>query len=204
MYCKKCGAEIAENANFCESCGTPVEAVPVQPEKMPEVTQTEQKPEDTQIPPVTETINPQTTAEVFPANPEPTAEAVPQSGRKKRVKFKDLPPKEKKKRAIIGGICLLIALIFMIGDGLSAVGKAGGKNDYIVKTGNDDMFGGVSFDMTLEEFVDKYNTIVKNSTEYESVATMESIDIDGFDETDSGIRNITSYIYSFGYYSQSY
>lgn len=204
MYCKNCGAEIAENAKFCERCGTAVEAVPVQPENTLEVTQTEQKSEDTQIPPVTETVNPQTAAEVFPANPEPTAEAVPQSGRKKRVKFKDLPPKEKKKRAIIGGICLLIALIFMIGDGLSAVGKAGGKNDYIVKTGNDDMFGGVSFDMTLEEFVDKYNTIVKNSTEYESVATMESIDIDGFDETDSGIRNITSYVYSFGYYSQSY
>ncbi len=47
MYCKKCGTEIAENAKFCESCGTPVEAVPVQLEKTPEVTQTEQKAENT-------------------------------------------------------------------------------------------------------------------------------------------------------------
>ncbi|MGN0546506.1 MAG: zinc-ribbon domain-containing protein [Acutalibacteraceae bacterium] len=204
MYCKKCGAEIVADAKFCESCGTAVEAVPVQPENTPEVTQTEQKPEVTQVPPVTETVNPQTAAEVFPANPEPTAEAVPQSGRKKRVKFKDLPPKEKKKRAIIGCICLLIALIFMIGDGLSAVGKSRGKNDYIVKTGNDDMFGGVSFDMTLEEFVDTYNIMIEKNAEYDSVAKMESLDIDDFKEADSGVENLTLYSYFFGYSRGSY
>lgn len=25
MYCKKCGAQIADNAQFCPSCGTPVQ-----------------------------------------------------------------------------------------------------------------------------------------------------------------------------------
>ena len=33
MKCRKCGAEIQENAKFCENCGAPVEAERPEPKK---------------------------------------------------------------------------------------------------------------------------------------------------------------------------
>ena len=31
-YCDKCGAKLAENAQFCETCGAPIEPVIQQPQ----------------------------------------------------------------------------------------------------------------------------------------------------------------------------
>lgn len=49
-------------------------------------------------------------------------------GAKVKLKFSDLPPKEKKKRAIVGGVCLLIGVVLMIA---GAVGGAGKADKYI-------------------------------------------------------------------------
>ncbi|MGN1169428.1 MAG: zinc-ribbon domain-containing protein, partial [Acutalibacteraceae bacterium] len=188
MICKNCGKEIVDDAKFCENCGTAVEVVPIQPEQAVETPREQSVTEPVQTPPVTENIQP---------NQAP--ETVQEIGKKKHVKFKDLPPKQKKKRAIIGVICLLIALILIISDCIGAAEKAEDKNEHIIETGNDDVFGGVSFDLTLEEFVETFNRCAENDTEYESVAELNKININNFVDIDSGSESLSAYLYNFGY-----
>ncbi len=123
-----------------------------------------------------------------------TAEII-ENGKKKRVKFKDLPKKKKITRIVIAGICFLIAFVIILGD---ASGGAGNVEGYIVETGNDDIFGGVSFDLTLEEFVDEYNSALDNDEEYDLAASMNKISLSDFESADSG-DGWTAYKMSFGY-----
>ena len=86
--------------------------------------------------------------------------------KKQKIEFKDLPPKEKKKRAVIGGICLLLALVLIFGD---VFGGAGGS----VKSSDNDT--GAVFDMTLDEFSEKIN---EANADYEKLM---GADKSGFD-----------------------
>lgn len=95
-------------------------------------------------------------------------EIVQENGKKKRVKFKDLPSKEKKKRAIIGVICLVLAFILMFGDVF-------GSSDS----------GSSNLGFTL--FVDRYNSTVdvhlKQDTTAEQLAEVKDmlkLDVDYF------------------------
>lgn len=117
--------------------------------------------------------------------------------------------KPQNKKPIIIGICIAAAAVIFIGFiGFiiligSFFGSTGGENEFIVETGNDDIYGGVSFDLTLSEFIEKYNAMIEEDAEYESVADMQKISYHDFknDGVKDGLHN---YIYSFGYTTGTY
>ncbi len=80
-------------------------------------------------------------------------EETQENSKKKRVKFKDLPSKEKKKRAIIGIICLVLAFVLIFGDVF-------GSSDS----------GSANLGFTLAEFVDRYNSTVDEHLKQDTTA----------------------------------
>lgn len=76
-------------------------------------------------------------------------------GKKVTVKFKDLPKKQKITRIVIGCVCLLIAAIMMVGDG---IGGASRTSDYdsayinVVKTGGFFNYPGEAIGEAFEDF----------------------------------------------------
>jgi len=105
----------------------------------------------------------------FPATDNIKEVLLPQKGKNGKVKFKDLPKKQKIIRIAIGGGLLLIALIWMISDGISGAKKAGNPSTEPEKTGSAsiktiayDNDTGAVFDMSLEEFSDLFSEIYIN------------------------------------------
>lgn len=101
-------------------------------------------------------------------------EATEENSQKKRVKFKDLPSKEKKKRTIIGIICLVLAFILIFGDVF-------GSSDS----------GSTNLGFTLAEFVDRYNSTVDTHLKDDSTASvfaqvesMLKLDVEYFVQSD--------------------
>ncbi len=90
---------------------------------------------------------------------------LPQNRKNGKVKFKDLPKKQKIIRIAIGGGLLLIALIWMISDGISGANKAGiskettsvNSEKAVISTLEYDNDTGALFDLTLDEFSDIFS-----------------------------------------------
>ncbi|MBQ3151351.1 MAG: zinc-ribbon domain-containing protein [Clostridia bacterium] len=60
------------------------------------------------------------------------AEVTSSDGKKKRVKFKDLPKKQKITRIVVGCVFLILAAVLIFGDALGAVSRVGDEsNAYI-------------------------------------------------------------------------
>ncbi len=121
--------------------------------------------------------------------------AVSQNGQIKngKIKFKDLPPKKKALRLGIGGILILIGLIWIISDGIGGAKKSGDyysanpsyeENDSnqaknIVKSSSISETGYVCFNTTIDEFIKDYNdhiAIIYNNNETYQKAGQSYID----------------------------
>ena len=133
------------------------------------------------------------------------------------------PPKKKLRKKLIAIIAVVVAAVILVvslasGDESSekaevaCLGACGGNsddvtvngtdtsNEMIVKTGLDDNFGGVAFNLTIDEFIENYNHYISEDTSagfakhyFESEDDFEKSTIDSF----------TIYSKSFGYYSGS-
>lgn len=127
MFCSNCGKEIDNNSKFCDACGAALDGAAAQ---------------------VIETNPTQSPQEaVTPAAEQATAA----NGKKKRTKFKDLPPKKKAARLIIGGAFLFIAFLLFIGDALGTT-----TGSMVIPAHND---SGAVFNMSLDEFSEKFDEV---------------------------------------------
>lgn len=108
-------------------------------------------------------------------------------------------PKKKLSKKLIAIIAVVVAAVILVialasgGDESSSSEKS---NSLVVETGEDDAYGGVAFNLTLEEFVEKYNASLG---EYDG---LNKITMSNFKEitSDPGTH---SYTYDFGYTSGS-
>lgn len=122
MFCKNCGAEVAENAKFCSACGAAQAAeveLPVEP------VQPAEPAEDVVLTPVEEPAAP---AEE-PATPaeEPTTPAAPKACPLKPVIEKAKPFVQKYKMPLVGAACVLLLIIAIS----LIVSVCGGGNGFI-------------------------------------------------------------------------
>ena len=179
MFCKNCGANVQEKDAFCKACGAKVEtdSAPIAPAENTPV----------EAPPAAGDDG-STGAEnaALPAATQP-------ADKKKRTRFKDLPPKEKKKRGIIGGACLLLALILILSDAFGG----GGSGDMVIQTGEDDLFGGTAFNLTLDEFIDKYNQCIYDEEENDSIRQLYYIKKSDFSTQEMTAEGFHIYSYKF-------
>ena len=194
MYCPNCGKELLEGAKFCPDCGEKIEAeksetintvaekveavekeavVSVAEKEEQSAESAQEKSEPTQPAPVN-TVPPVTTNPA-PANAsfEISSNGKISSGKKGRTKFKDLSPKQKAIRLGIGGLLLLIGIIWMVSDGVKGSEKAGSdysnnsiseenENENAIKVIPCNCDTGAVFNMTLEEFSKSFdNQVVK-------------------------------------------
>lgn len=93
-------------------------------------------------------------------------------GKKKRVKFKDLPKKQKITRIIIGCACFLVAGILMIVDGFGGASRTAEKESiYIdcVKEGSFEDFPDVTIETAFNEFF--------SDPEWESFTSEEGLNV---------------------------
>lgn len=98
------------------------------------------------------------------------------------------PKKKKNKKliAIIAAVVAVIILVFSLGSGDDTIENHDEEksneniNSYLVETGFDDAFGGVSFDITFEEFIEKHNAYVDEDEEYELVKEMRFLSKEDF------------------------
>lgn len=93
---------------------------------------------------------------------------LPQKGKNGKVKFKDLSKKQKIIRIAIGAGLLLIALIWMISDGILGAKKAGNTSDVAEVSKSVEVIPyecdtGAVFDMTLEDFSKAFSKSVSNN-----------------------------------------
>lgn len=124
--------------------------------------------------------------EPFKINKDDIKEVIlPQKGKKGRVKFKDLPKKQKIIRIAIGTGLLLIALIWIVSDGVSGAKKAGNSDSKNDQTQSSEMVElnkeiktiaynndtGALFDLTLDEFSDLFSKTALQITEEVSPET---------------------------------
>lgn len=96
-------------------------------------------------------------------------------------------PKKKNKKliAIIAAVVAVLVFVIALGSGDESSENESKKvnensNSYVVETGFDDAFGGVSFDITFDEFIEKYNACVDEDEEYELVKEMRFLNKDDF------------------------
>ena len=192
MNCPNCGKELLEGAKFCPDCGEKIEAEKseavntvaeevetVEKETLDTVAQTEEpsvapsqeKPVSAQptsvntVPPVVTNPAPANASFEISSNGKIT------SGKKGRTKFKDLSPKQKAIRFGIGGLLILIGLIWFISDGIKGSEKAGSdysnnsisdENENAIKVIPCNCDTGAVFNMTLEEFSKSFdNQVIK-------------------------------------------
>ena len=166
MYCSKCGKQIDDNSRFCDGCGNPVAGAvePVVPDSNPEAHAAQASASNAM--PEAQPF-PQTDATVPTANVT-AQETVLLPTKKKHTKFKDLPPKEKKKRILICAACLLLALVLILTDVFKGVGA--GKSVAVKESTNET---GLVFDLTRNAFSDSFNrnikTIAKEASEKEGI-----------------------------------
>jgi len=73
-------------------------------------------------------------------------------GEKVKLKFSELPPKEKKKRAIIGSVCLIIGVVLIIAGAIGALNKD--KYISVVKEGTLNGFPDMTVGEAFENFFD--------------------------------------------------
>ncbi len=201
MYCPNCGKELPEGTKFCIECGTKLETerietvnyVAEESEVLGNDTvdtfasieeqsaaPMQEKPEPAQPTPVN-TVPPVATN---PAPANASFEISPNgkitSGKKGRTKFKDLSPKQKAIRFGIGGLLILIGLILFISDGIKGSEKAGDdirntgiNNGIVVENKSVNYSGGVSFNITLDQFIQKYNDayaeLIKSDENYQTL-----------------------------------
>lgn len=107
----------------------------------------------------------------------------------------EIAPKKKKKGKLAIIILAVIAVVFI---GLVALSDSDSQNDFIVETGIDDIYGGVAFNLTLDEFINKYNSCVEANKEYDLAADFDKLDSNNFEKIES-YEGTSSYAYSFGY-----
>lgn len=166
MYCSKCGKQIDDDSRFCDGCGNPVAGAvePVASDTAPVADSAETSTQND--PPVVQPLasadeNSPDASMAAPKTELPTA-------KKKHKKFKDLPPKEKKKRILICAVCLLLALVLILTDVFKGVGA--GKSVAVKESTNDT---GLVFDLTRNAFSDSFNrnikTIAKEASEKEGI-----------------------------------
>ncbi len=197
MYCPNCGKELLEGAKFCPDCGEKIEAEKseavnavaeeietVKKETLDTVAEIEEqsaapmqeKTEPAQPTPVN-TVPPVATA---PAPTNASFEISPNgkitSGKKGKTKFKDLSPKQKAIRFGIGGLLLLIGIIWIVSDGIKGSEKAvsdypkssvSDENENVIRIIPYKCDTGAIFDMTLEEFSKSFDKYAKNYYEVE-------------------------------------
>lgn len=103
-------------------------------------------------------------------------------------------PKKKVSKKLIAIIAVVVAAVILVV--ALASGSDTDSNSLAVETGEDDAYGGVAFNLTLEEFVEKYNASLG---EYD---VFDKIIMSNFKEitSDPGTH---SYTYDFGYTSGS-
>ncbi len=238
MYCPNCGKELLEGAKFCPDCGEKIEAekseaVNTVAEEVEivekETVDTFARIEEQSAAPMQEKTEP---AQPTPVNTVPPVATNPApanasfeissngkitSGKKGRTKFKNLSPKQKAIRFGIGGLLILIGLIWFISDGIKGSEKAGGDyadnsisdektenyNDNIVKNESINSTGGVCFNTTIDEFINNYNNNLAyfyNSNEtyqnagqsyIDSLIDMNSLKISDFEIHDETIEEDT-------------
>lgn len=213
MNCPNCGKELLEGAKFCPDCGEKIESKKseavnavaeevetVEKETLDTVAQTEEpsaapsqeKPEPVKptsvntVPPVATNPAPVNASFEISSNGKIT------SSKKGRTKFKDLSPKQKAIRFGIGGLLLLIGIIWIVSDGIKGSEKAGSdyadnsisdenenagsdysnnsisdENENAIKVIPCNCDTGAVFDMSLEEFSKSFDKYCKQYEEVE-------------------------------------
>ncbi len=105
--------------------------------------------------------------------------------------FKNLSVKQKIVRIAVP-VLVLIILVNIFGGG-------NGNNSYVIKADSGSGFGNVTFYITFEEFIEKYNACVDEDEEYESVAQMRYLKASDFEKNTIDGGTI-AYSKNFGYY----
>ena len=204
MICSKCGKEIDDDSKFCAKCGAKIE--------QEENTSSEQA--NKAVAAASEAYNEvkhiaKGLAEkgfegynnLKNISKEEQQEAIEQTKEKAKnfaekekenyKNFKNLTTKQKLVRIAVP-VLVLVILVNIFGGG-------NGNNSYVIKADSGDGFGNVTFDMSFEEFIEKYNACVDEDEEYESVAQMQYLKVADFKKNtiDGGV---IQYSKNFGYY----
>lgn len=208
--CVTCGKELSEVAKFCKFCGASIskqnEYADIHKAESADINSLNsehQKPEkqsDAVEPIYTnqqETVCPSVAVETSSTNsvqfPAQLSSEVPGTALQKQKNIS----KRGKIIIISSAAFLLIAII------LCFIIDGDGTNSMIVETGKDDYFGGVAFDLTLNEFIENYNYCIDETEEYDIVRQDMYLVSDNFEKQDCLLEGFHLYYYRFGYTSNN-
>ncbi len=207
MYCKKCGKMIEENVQFCDSCGSQI----VEQTNELDTTKQETTPVNEYVQPATQDESPFSAVPEETSIPNPTENSTESKTILQKVfagfrnvihgytHFKSLSKGKKVAYIVVPIIVFVLICVSASGDGNSS--------NCIVKTDQNDSLGGVAFDTTFDQFIEKYNKLQdieaqdrmggQGDTAVNSYAQLNYLQKSQFTVLSSDIPECTQYVYAF-------